>query len=35
MHNVGELGLPQILAGVQSPDRLHCHVFLVTENVQT
>lgn len=35
MHNVGELGLSQILAGVQFPGRLHCHVLLITENVQT
>lgn len=34
MHNVGELGLSQILSGVQFPIRLHCHV-LITENVQT
>jgi len=34
MHNVGELGLSQILAGVQYSDRLYCHV-LITENVQT
>lgn len=35
MHSVGEVGLSQILAGVQYSGRLPCYVVLITENLQT